>query len=187
MVKSGSIGVLLMALLFGSGDFLKMERGDTNVTERCSMPKPCNVYGFTNWYKVGNVCVKYFNRPLNFTDAEFSCRKTAPGAHLVSVHKKEHNDKLLCIVKRFNPNNLRIWLGAFELFKSGQFLWLDGSYWDYEIWTRGEPNHMYTSTEECVEMNWKETGKWNDHGCHFKKNYICAFKLNGILKQEEME
>ncbi|XP_026116495.1 lectin-like [Carassius auratus] len=189
MVKSGSIGVLLMALLFGSGDFLKMERGRTNVTEQCSMPKPCNVYGFTNWYKVGSVCVKYFNSPLNFTQAEFSCRTKAPGAHLVSVHKKEHNDKLLCIVKKFNPNNLRIWLGAFELFKSGQFLWLDGSYWDYEIWTRGEPNHMYTSTEECVEMNWKEIGKWNDDSCDVKKNYICAFKLNGILKPgfEEME
>uniref|UniRef100_A0A8C2PUT6 C-type lectin domain-containing protein n=1 Tax=Cyprinus carpio TaxID=7962 RepID=A0A8C2PUT6_CYPCA len=153
-VKSGSIGVLLMILLFGSGNFLKMERefvaGRTNVTAQCSMPKPCNVYGFTDWYKVGSVCVKYFNRPLNFTDAEFSCRTKAPGALLVSVDKKEHNDYLLCIVKKFNPNNLRFWLGAFELFKSGQFLWVDGSYWDFQIWTRGEPNHMYTSIEECA-------------------------------------
>uniref|UniRef100_A0A8C1MW59 C-type lectin domain-containing protein n=1 Tax=Cyprinus carpio TaxID=7962 RepID=A0A8C1MW59_CYPCA len=193
MVKSGSIGVLLMILLFGSGNFLKLERefvaGRTNVTARCSMPKPCNVYGFTDWYKVGSVCVKYFDRPLNFTDAEFNCRTKVPGAHLVSVHEEKHNDYLLCIVKKFNPNNLRIWLGAFELFKSGQFLWVDGSNWDFQIWTRGEPNHMYTSIEECAEMNWKEIGRWNDDACHVKKNYICAFKRNAILKpgSEEME
>ncbi|XP_042572549.1 lectin-like [Cyprinus carpio] len=193
MVKSGSIGVLLMILLFGSGNFLKMERefvaGRTNVTARCSMPKPCNVYGFTDWYKVGSVCVKYFDRPLNFTDAEFNCRTKVPGAHLVSVHEEKHNDYLLCIVKKFNPNNLRIWLGAFELFKSGKFLWLDGSNWDFQKWKHGEPSQIYTSTEECVEMNWHEPGKWNDHACHVKKNYICAFKRNAVLKpgSEEME
>lgn len=52
-----------------------------------------------------------------FVHIQFSCRTKAPGAHLVSVHNKEHNDYLLCIVEKFNPNNLRIWLGAFEFFK----------------------------------------------------------------------
>ncbi|KAK2909083.1 hypothetical protein Q8A67_004920 [Cirrhinus molitorella] len=153
------------------------------------MPKSCKVYGFTDWYKVGSDCVEYFKKPLNFTAAEFSCRATAPGAHLVSVHSKKDNDLLLCIVEKFNRNNLRFWLGGFELFKSGQFLWLDGSFWDFQIWTRGEPNHMYTSTEECVEMNWKEIGRWNDNSCHMKKNYMCAFKWNTILKpgSEKME
>ncbi|XP_073699393.1 lectin-like [Garra rufa] len=185
MFKSGSISVLLMTLLFGSGNSTTEQgfvAGRTNVTEWCTMPKPCNVYGFTNWYKVGSYCVKYFRRPRNFTDAEYNCRTTAPGAHLVSVHSKTDNDLLLCMVKKFSPNNLRFWLGAFELFKSGQFLWLDGSFWDFQIWTRGEPNHMYTSSEECVEMNWKEIGKWNDHSCHVRKSYMCAFEWNTILK-----
>lgn len=44
--------------------------GRTNVTAPCPMPKACNVYGFTDWYKLGRVCVKYFHGPLNFTDAE---------------------------------------------------------------------------------------------------------------------
>ncbi|RXN20031.1 lectin-like protein [Labeo rohita] len=150
--------------------------GRTNVTESCVMPKSCKVYGFTDWYNVGSHCVKYFKWPLKFA-AEFKCRATAPGAHLVSVHSKKHNDYLLCMVQKFNPNNLRFWLGAFELFK------------DFQIWTRGEPNHMYTSTEECVEMNWKETGKWNDASCHVKKSYICAFKWDAVLKRgfEKME
>uniref|UniRef100_A0A8C2K1G0 C-type lectin domain-containing protein n=1 Tax=Cyprinus carpio TaxID=7962 RepID=A0A8C2K1G0_CYPCA len=175
-----------MTLLIGSGHFLTMERGfvagRTNVTVHCPMPKPCNVYGFTDWYKVGSDCVKYFMTPLNFTEAEFRCRTTAPDAHLVSVHSKKHNDYLLCIVEKFNPKNLRIWLGGFEFLKSGKFFWLDGSFWNFQIWTRGEPNNMYTSSEECVEMNWKEIGRWNDDSCYVKKNYICAFKQNAILK-----
>ncbi len=44
---------------------------------------------------------------------------------------------------------------SFSFSQSGHFLWLDGSFWDFQIWTRGEPNHMYTSIEECAEMNWK--------------------------------
>ncbi|XP_050958297.1 lectin-like [Labeo rohita] len=182
MFKSGSTSVLLLTLLFESGNFLIMKRGfaagRTNVTVRCPKPTSCNVDGFEkHWYKMDNYCVRYYNQPLNFSDAEFSCREKAPGAHLVSVHNKKHNEILLDIVKKFNPNNLRIWLGAFELFQSGKFLWLDGSFWDYEIWTTGEPTNIYNSKEECLEMNWKETGRWNDDACSYKKNYICAFKI----------
>ncbi|KAK9981239.1 hypothetical protein ABG768_000792 [Culter alburnus] len=188
MWKSGSGFVLLLTLLFGSGNFLTMERGfdvsDMNATSWCRMPKACGVHGFTDWFKVGRYCVKYFRWPQNFTQAEFKCRSKAPGAHLVSVHSYKENNYLLCIVKKFNPKNLRFWLGGFEFFKSGKFFWLDGSFWDYQIWTRGEPNHMYTATEECVEMNWKEVGRWNDDSCSVKKNYICAFNRHYMLEKD---
>ncbi|CAM4482202.1 unnamed protein product [Leuciscus chuanchicus] len=178
-----------MTLLFESGSFLTMEKGfdvdHTNVTSWCRMPEACDVHGFTDWFKVGRHCVKYFNSHANFTQAEFKCRSKAPGAHLVSVHKEKENDYLLCLVKKSNPKNLRIWLGGFEFFKSGKFFWIDGSHWNYQIWTQGEPNHMYTNTEECVEMNWKEVGKWNDDSCDVKKNYICAFKQHDKLKVDQ--
>uniref|UniRef100_A0A672QHS6 C-type lectin domain-containing protein n=1 Tax=Sinocyclocheilus grahami TaxID=75366 RepID=A0A672QHS6_SINGR len=112
----------------------------------CPMPQSC----------MGSHCVKYFKKPLNFTDAEFSCMKKHPGAHLVSVHSSKHNDYLLCIVKKFNPNNLRIWVGGFELFnvkilfvRLVNFFGIDGSIW---------------------------IGRWNDKSCFVKKNYICPFK-----------
>ncbi|XP_067297342.1 lectin-like [Pseudorasbora parva] len=188
MSKSGSLRfVLLLTLLFESGNFLTMDRGfavdHTNVTW-CSMPEECDVHGFNDWFKVGRYCVKYFKKPANFTQAEFSCRRKVPGAHLVSVHSRKDNNYLLCIVKKFNRNNLRFWLGGFEFFQSGKFFWLDGSFWNYQIWTRGEPNNMYTSKEECVEMNWKEVGKWNDDNCYAKKNYMCAFKRHDMLEAD---
>ncbi|XP_050958295.1 lectin-like [Labeo rohita] len=155
-------GFLLMTLLFGSGNLEKeFVAGRTNDSEWCHMPKLCNVYGFTDWYKVGKHCVKYFKKLLNFTDAEFSCRKTAPGTHLVSVHSKEHNDYLS---KKFNPNNLRFWLRGRIFFRLVKFSWTDGSFWDFQIWTRGEPN-IYTSTEECVEINWKAVFVNQCNGC----------------------
>ncbi|XP_048052864.1 lectin-like [Megalobrama amblycephala] len=183
MWKSGFINVLLMTLLFGSGNSLRMERGfavgRTDVTKCCDMPKACDVDGFTDWFKVGRHCVKYFTTPANFTNAEFSCMKIVPGGHLVSVHNEVDNRHLFCTVKNISSNNLRVWLGGFQLFQTGKFRWTDGSYWDYERWVPGEPNHVYTK-EECVEMNWKKDEMWNDESCFVEKNYFCAFKLNAV-------
>ncbi|XP_065151933.1 lectin-like [Paramisgurnus dabryanus] len=190
MYKRGKTSVcfLLLALLWDSGYVLTIKRGDTaahvNLTAFHGLPKGCNVDGFNkNWFKVDKYCVRYFKRPLNFTDAEKSCRRTVPGGHLVSVHNTRANYELLSIVKTMNPRNLRMWLGGYELFQSGKFLWTDGSFWDYNVWTPGEPINLYSSREECVEMNWKVVGKWNDHGCNHKKGYICAFKHKGIMDE----
>ncbi|XP_067261216.1 lectin-like [Chanodichthys erythropterus] len=183
MWKSGSINVLLITLLFGSGNSLRMERGfavgRTDVTKHCDMPKACDVDGFTDWFKVGHYCVKYFNTSANFTDAEFSCMKIVPGGHLVSVHNENDNEHLFCIVKNMNSNDTRVWLGGYRLFQTGKFRWIDGSYWDYKKWVSGEPNYN-TTEEECVEMYWKKNDEWNDAHCKDGKNYFCAFKLNAV-------
>ncbi|ROI47859.1 Lectin [Anabarilius grahami] len=112
---------------------------------------------------------------------KFSCKSKAPGGHLVSVHNTKANGDVLCIVIKFNPRNLRIWIGGFEFFQSGKFVWTDGSSWNYQIWTPGEPNHVFTYREDCVEMNWNHVGKWNDDACYVKKNYMCAFKVTTAL------
>ncbi|XP_056312613.1 galactose-specific lectin nattectin-like [Danio aesculapii] len=185
--KSSCISYLLLTLLFGSGNSLTMERdfhaGLMNATVQCHMPKACDVPGFKDWFKVGLHCVKYFNNTLNFTEAEFSCIDSTRGAHLASVHNASDNNHLLCIVKKFNPTNRRVWIGGFRLLQSHRFLWLDGSAWNYDEWVPGEPNHNFTN-EECVELNWKEHGKWNDKSCFVEKSYICAFEAKRIVKEE---
>ncbi|XP_051758985.1 lectin-like [Ctenopharyngodon idella] len=190
MWKSGSINVLLMTLLFGSGNFLRMERGfavgRTDVTKHCDMPEACDVDGFSDWFKVGRYCVKYFNTPANFTDAEFSCMKNVSGGHLVSVHNEKDNGQLLCTMTELSRNKPRVWLGGYQLFKTGKFRWLDGSSWIYQRWAAGEPNHIYTN-EECVEMNWKVDGMWNDESCSVKKNYFCAFKRKTVFLKIDLQ
>ncbi|KAF4118532.1 galactose-specific lectin nattectin-like isoform X2 [Onychostoma macrolepis] len=182
-----SFNFLLVTLLFGSGSFLTMERdeaaGHTNLSSGCVLPKACPMTGYEDWYKVGSRCVKYFGSPLNFTTAEFSCRNKAPGGHLVSVHNSKANGDLLCIVIKLNPHNLRIWIGGFEFFQSGRFIWTDGSSWNYQMWTPGEPKHVFSYKEDCVEMNWNHVGKWNDDACYVKKNFMCGFKVMTALTQ----
>lgn len=51
---------------------------------------------------------------------QFSCRSKAPGGHLVSVHNTKANGDMLCIVIKYSPHNLRIWIGAFEFFQANE-------------------------------------------------------------------
>uniref|UniRef100_A0A673NC49 C-type lectin domain-containing protein n=1 Tax=Sinocyclocheilus rhinocerous TaxID=307959 RepID=A0A673NC49_9TELE len=131
--------------------------GHTSLSSGCVLPKACPLTGYEDWYKVGSRCVKYFGSPFNFTAAEFSCKNKAPGGHLVSVHNSKANSDLLGIVIKLNPHKLRIWIGGFEFFQSGRFIWTDGSSWNYQIWTPGEPKHIFN------------VGKWNDDACYVKK------------------
>ncbi|KAG1956437.1 galactose-specific lectin nattectin-like [Pimephales promelas] len=175
---------LLMTFLFGSGSFLTMQRDEAAgriSSLGCILPKACPMTGYESWFRVGSRCVKYFGNPLNFTAAEFSCRSKAPGGHLVSMHNTKANADVLCIVIKYSPQNLRIWIGGFELFQSGRFVWTDGSFWNYQIWTPGEPKHRFSNREDCVEMNWNHVGKWNDDSCYVRKNYVCAFKVMTAL------
>eukprot|EP00063_Salmo_salar_P063730 XP_014038565.1 PREDICTED: lectin isoform X1 [Salmo salar] len=145
-------------------------------TAECDMPKACDLKNYEDWYRLGSYCIKYYKAPLNFTEAETQCRSAAPGGHLVSVHNCQANDNLLCVVMKNNAKSPRIWLGGFELFQSGKFVWTDGSSWNFDAWTPGEPISRWTSREDCVEMNWSSIGKWNDHTCFTKKSYVCSFK-----------
>ncbi|XP_030640057.1 lectin-like [Chanos chanos] len=148
----------------------------THHLRRCSMkmPRSCDVKNYEHWYKVGTYCVMYFNELLNFTDAEFHCRNAAPGGHLASVHSSPDNNDLNCIVLKYNKKSPRIWLGGFEFFNSGKWVWTDDSNWDFQAWVPGEPNNQHNK-EDCLEMNWKEKGKWNDDWCPTKKNFLCSF------------
>uniref|UniRef100_W5MJJ6 C-type lectin domain-containing protein n=1 Tax=Lepisosteus oculatus TaxID=7918 RepID=W5MJJ6_LEPOC len=148
-----------------------------DVWQHCSarFPQACPIQKYKDWYSVGSLCVKYYNTALNYSDAEFACRKEVPGGHLVSVHSNQSNTDLLCVVMKYNNTNPRIWLGAFELFRTGLFVWTDGTDWNYWNWVPGQPDNT-ANAEDCVEMNWSDTGKWNDDRCFYKKNYICAFK-----------
>ncbi|XP_041088462.1 lectin-like [Polyodon spathula] len=116
------------------------------------------------------------SQPLCFSP-QFSCRKEAvgKGAHLVSVHSEEANKNIICITMKYNHTSPRVWLGGFELFRSEKFVWIDGSEWNYNPWVPGQPDNT-ANTEDCVEINWKNTGMWNDDKCSGGKSYICGFK-----------
>ncbi|KAL4641710.1 C-type lectin lectoxin-Thr1-like [Arapaima gigas] len=173
--------LLVIMVLWLSASTKMLEKDNTavsvDVQQYCAnyFPKACNHKNYQDWYQIDSYCMKYFGTPVNFSDAEFSCRNKASRGHLVSVHNDQVNTNLLCLVMKYNYTKPRVWLGGLELFKSNKFIWTDGSLWNFEFWVPGQPDNT-GNEEDCVEMNWKNTGHWNDDRCHFLKSYVCSFK-----------
>ncbi|XP_048826638.1 lectin-like [Brienomyrus brachyistius] len=130
---------------------------------------------YKDWTQIGQVCAKYFNTPSSFADAESACRQAASGGHLVSVHDEQTNAAVLAIVLKYNPSSPRTWMGGERVGQSSTFTWTDGSSWDFEKWVPGQPSNS-GNHENCVEMNWKNLGQWNDDWCIKQKPFICAFQ-----------
>uniref|UniRef100_A0A3B3S098 C-type lectin domain-containing protein n=1 Tax=Paramormyrops kingsleyae TaxID=1676925 RepID=A0A3B3S098_9TELE len=128
-----------------------------------------------DWYRVGSYCMKYFNTPLSFSNAEIACRQKVPGGRLASVHNLRANTDLVSIVKKCNFRQWSVWLGAMRLYKSNRFIWTDGSRWNFQKWAPGEPNNLWNN-ENCVESYIQYTGNWNDIPCEALRPFICAFK-----------
>ncbi|XP_072554034.1 lectin-like isoform X2 [Paramormyrops kingsleyae] len=179
MMTPSLLGIALLCL---SAMPAAMDDGSVSVDvqQNCgsNFPKRCLVRNYEDWYGVGPYCVKYFNKPCSFADAEFACREKVTGGHLVSVHDEQANSGVNCIVMKYNYSLPRIWLGGMELFQSKKFIWTDGSVWDFKKWVPGQPDNT-NNTEDCVEMNWKNLGSWNDDRCAVKKTFICSFKPGG--------
>ena len=65
------------------------------------------------------------------------------------------------------------WIGGFDKApdgRSGQFVWTDGTPWDYYNWYKGEPNN-WNNNEDCAMM--KSDGTWNDEVCGNLYAFIC--------------
>ncbi|XP_030640045.1 lectin-like [Chanos chanos] len=139
-------------------------------------PKACEVTGYESWYRVGSHCVKYFSYLMNFSNAEHYCRSVTPGGHLVSLHNYQANRDVLYILPKHNNRPPRIWLGGFELFMSGKFIWTDGSTWDYSAWAPGEPTYRHKGYVDCLEMNASKIGMWYEHYCFLRRSFVCSFK-----------
>ena len=103
------------------------------------------------------------------------------GGHLVTITSdNEFNTvKSLYLSQSTNP---RIWIGATDKAKEGQWKWITGESWSYTKWSTGQPDNS-GSVENYGEM-WESDGSWNDNYenynsitgffCEFDNNYIPA-------------
>ncbi|XP_073701197.1 ladderlectin-like [Garra rufa] len=73
------------------------------------------------------------------------------GANLASVHNKLEKDFLLSLLP---PSSTQCWAGTHDGEKEGEWLWSDGTAYDYTNWCTGEPNG--SGNENCVEINWTD-------------------------------
>ncbi|WP_165734441.1 C-type lectin domain-containing protein [Polaribacter sp. 20A6] len=145
--------LLLLFIVFSTG----------NAAGKPDKGRPCQ-YGWTNFE---TRCYKFFSQSATWIEAERNC--IALSAHLASVNKEKENSFLLGLLP--SPTTL-CWIGVQDAVEEGEWLWSDGTNYDYNNWCTGEPNNL--NVENCGEINWTSDECWNDSTCTNPKGYICA-------------
>ena len=94
-------------------------------------------------------------------------------AHLVSIHSEEEQDFVVGLNADGYP-----WLGGQrDPDNPDNFVWSDGTPWDYSNWVEGEPNNI-AGVEDCVHM-WdiNQSHQCNDQSCSTVKSFVCKKEL----------
>merc|ERR1712142_1316180 len=122
--------------------------------------------GFPEDYKYNEKSRRAFklhNTKKNWQDAQQTCQME--GGNLVTVDTSEINNIL-------KSKKKRIWIGASDLETEETFLWTNGKPLSYNSWAPGEPNN-HGNREDCVEVNFRSPGLWNDRPCHKERKFMC--------------
>ncbi|WP_437636548.1 CotH kinase family protein [Sorangium sp. So ce854] len=106
--------------------------------------------------------------PATWEDAELDC--VAQGGHLASIHDEEMQDLVVSGADAIQPGDW--WIGLTDAASEGDFQWTDGTPYDYERWTGGEPNDA-GGGEHCAELAGWASGRWNDMPCDAELPYVC--------------
>ncbi|MBK8258930.1 MAG: CotH kinase family protein [Polyangiaceae bacterium] len=103
----------------------------------------------------------------NWSDAEADC--VAQGGHLASIHDQTSYDEVVNGAYAITGGEWYIGLGDAQT--EGQFVWTDGTPFDFTSWNDGEPNNA--GDEDCVHLASWAGGLWNDIPCDVPAHYVC--------------
>ncbi|XP_051997773.1 ladderlectin-like [Xyrauchen texanus] len=117
------------------------------------------------WTPFGEKCYKFFSSEVDWITAEKNCQSL--NANLASVQGQVENEFLLSLV----PVSARCLVGGHDWVEDGQWLWSDGTTFDYTNWCSNEPSE---GTENCLEINWTTDRCWNNIPCSLQIGSICA-------------
>uniref|UniRef100_A0A8C1M0H3 C-type lectin domain-containing protein n=1 Tax=Cyprinus carpio TaxID=7962 RepID=A0A8C1M0H3_CYPCA len=123
--------LLLLFIVFSMGN------AEIDIVEKCP----------NGWTNFGVRCYKFFSASVNWITAERNCQSL--DANLASVHNKLENDFLQSLLP---SSTTHIWVGVHDGEQEGQWLWSDGTSYDYTNWCAGEPNNA--GVENCMDINW---------------------------------
>ena len=108
---------------------------------------------------------------------------------LVEPKSEEENAKITALAK---DKDVEIfWIGINDITNEGVFTYdSDGKNISWTNWDSGEPNN-YKDKEDCTQIRWKNSGKWNDVRCadsYHMNSFVCkntGTKMNQILRLQE--
>ena len=92
------------------------------------------------------------------------------GAHLASVHSEDENEFIYNSYQA-EAGDGDIWIGGIK--KGDSYSWLDGTPWNYQNWSPGNPSGGSEKCSEIFALNYYPS-KWNDDNCELAKNaFVC--------------
>ncbi|XP_016429023.1 galactose-specific lectin nattectin-like isoform X1 [Sinocyclocheilus rhinocerous] len=149
---------LCLLLTLASGGMLPQTGGD----KRCGACR-------AGWFAFGCRCFKFFNNPQIWINAEKICLHL--DGNIASVHNHEEYAFMQNLIRYVTQGATRTWIGGHDAVHEGVWLWSDGSKFNFQIWSPGEPNNK--NNEDCLEMNFKN-GNWNDTPCSERRPFVCV-------------
>ncbi|XP_037927325.1 lectin subunit alpha-like [Teleopsis dalmanni] len=85
----------------------------------------------------------------------------------------EQLEKLGFIDRPEIDNRFIYWTSGNDNDSRGNFVWAStGEAFKYTNWLPGMPDN-WQKNEHCVEMGFRELGKWNDTQCKYRRHFIC--------------
>ena len=127
-----------------------------------------------------NKYVLIYNYPLNYSQAEAFCRDKL-STSLASIHDKYDQD-LAANLCELTENNA-CYIGANDIVNEGEWVWSDGTDFNFGLDTRGsvwpwgknqdenEPNDL--GNEDCVTLRRIYDYDWEDVSCGQSSSFIC--------------
>ena len=144
---------------------------ETTSTTAAWTPLGCQV----EWTAFDTFCYKAVSGTREYTiDQSVSLCREQHREDLVSVHSQEENDFVFNLLE-----NGEGWLNGF--FLNGNWIWLDGTAWDYKNWAKDEPGEVNFNLKMSVTGTWVSTDYSQTSSAYVCKRNIQTFRKTSLL------
>ncbi|MBQ3061463.1 MAG: hypothetical protein IJD02_03375 [Lachnospiraceae bacterium] len=138
---------------------------------------PEDAFQFNNHYYM------VYDEGYNWLDVQAFCESM--GGYMLTITSHEEQEFVKTLIS--NGDKKCYWLGATDITKEGQWVWITGEPWEYQNWKSGEPNNGDAGEDYAELMTWNDY-TWNDgekegDSDEFSKEnhgYICEWDNNNV-------
>ena len=119
------------------------------------------------WQEWNQACYKLTKDLKPFSNASSICRQS--GAELVSIASLQENEFVHNVSEGED-----VFIGLRAAKANDNFVWSDGSTFDYTRWEDGQPNGD-CGVDGCCALFVEATGRWKDTPCEMWHPFVCKF------------
>ena len=158
---------IMAILLFGELNF----HTEARMQYRAPVCEPTCPDG---WMEYGQYCYLFVDQAKTYTDAEVYCStlSSVRRSHLTSVANLAENTFLVNLA--ISSLGYTVWIGYDDTAVESEFVWKDGSSYEYVNWSN--PPDNWEGYEHCVEVA-IDAGLWNDVPCNKVNRFICKSQI----------